>query len=122
MPGSNPQDGNVPDDREAWLLAAAWGSYVHAGDPGACLYGFRAGGSPPQGPGHRDACLAHVNGVLLPGVQRRTADAVASGAASAAQRDELEDLARLRRRLTSWADADLVTRVPTRSAPSDIGG
>jgi hypothetical protein len=24
----------------AWLFAASWGSAMHSGDPGACLYGF----------------------------------------------------------------------------------
>ena len=27
-------------NHDAWLFAASWGSMMHSGDPGACLYGF----------------------------------------------------------------------------------
>ena len=108
MPGRQANTRDVPNDRDAWLLAVAWDSYVRAGDAGACAYGFRAGGSPLRGPAHRDACLADVEGILLPGIQRRIADAVASGASGAAERDDLADLDRLRRWLSSWSDADLM--------------
>ena len=64
------------------------------------------------GPAHRDACLAHVEEVLLPRIQRRIADAVASHEADADERDDLEGLGRLRRWLSSWSDAGLM-------APSD---
>lgn len=107
MPGSRKSRLDMPDDYEAWLLAAAWGSYISNGDPGACLYGFRAGGSPPQSPAHRDACLAHIDEVLLPSVRDRVVDATGSGASTDADRTDLADLERLRRWLSSWSDGDL---------------
>ena len=107
MPGSEISSQDLPNDREAWLLAAAWGSYVHAGDEGACLYGFHAGGSPPQGPAHRDACLAHLDRTLLPAAHRRRERAVGAGASGDAQAGDLRELDRLRDWLSSWSDTDL---------------
>lgn len=55
----------------------------------------------------RAACLAHLDGHLLPGARRRSDDAVASGESGAAERGDIKELHRLRRWLTSWSDADL---------------
>ena len=46
---------------QAWLRAAEWGSYMHDGDPGACMYGFDERGV-VQHEEHRRAVLAHIDG------------------------------------------------------------
>lgn len=43
--------------REFWEAAAQWGSYVTAGDPGGCMYGFNENGF-VQSEAHRKACLS----------------------------------------------------------------
>lgn len=45
---------------QAWLRAAEWGSFMHAGDPGACMYGFDERGC-VQNEAHRQACLAYID-------------------------------------------------------------
>ena len=47
----------TPD--EAWGYAATWGSYMSAGDPGACMYGFDENFE-VQSENHRAACLAEM--------------------------------------------------------------
>jgi hypothetical protein len=47
--------------KQAWLRAAEWGSYMCAGDPGACMYGFDERGA-VQSEEHRQACLAYIDG------------------------------------------------------------
>jgi len=47
--------------RDAWLYAASWGSYMRAGDPGACMYGFDARFH-LKSEAHRAACLDHIAG------------------------------------------------------------
>lgn len=44
---------------DAWLYAATWGSYMSAGDPGACMYGFDEKFE-VQSENHRAACLAEM--------------------------------------------------------------
>ena len=44
---------------EFWLVAAEWGSYMTAGDPGACMYGFDERGA-VQSETHRAACVAWI--------------------------------------------------------------
>lgn len=44
----------------AWLLAAQWGSYMRAGDPGACMYGFDHRGM-VQTETHRKQCLDWID-------------------------------------------------------------
>jgi hypothetical protein len=46
-------------NKEAWLYAAAWGSYIREGDPGACLYGFSERFQ-VQSEAHREACLREM--------------------------------------------------------------
>lgn len=46
-------------DKEAWLFAASWGSYVTSGDPGACLYGFDEHFK-VQSEQHRLDCIAQM--------------------------------------------------------------
>ncbi len=46
-------------NEEAWLFAASWGSYIRAGDPGACLYGFSEDFR-VQSEQHRADCLAQM--------------------------------------------------------------
>lgn len=50
--------------REAWLYAAQWGSYMHGGDPGACMYGFSEG-CRVQSEQHRQACLDWIDRCVL---------------------------------------------------------
>lgn len=47
--------------QRAYLIASQWGSYMHAGDPGACFYGFHPGDGRPQSEEHRQACLAYAD-------------------------------------------------------------
>lgn len=44
----------------AYRIASDWGSYLHNSDPGACLYGFRAGDGRPVSEFHRAQCLAYL--------------------------------------------------------------
>ncbi len=44
----------------AYEIASPWGSYIHATDPGACLYGFRFNDGRPANERHRRACIAYV--------------------------------------------------------------
>lgn len=44
---------------EAWGYAAQWGSYMHSGDPGACMYGFDERFC-VQSEQHRAACEAYI--------------------------------------------------------------
>lgn len=46
-------------NKQAWLYAASWGSYMHGGDPGACLYGFSENFR-VQSEEHRHACLCEM--------------------------------------------------------------
>lgn len=48
-------------NEQAWLYAASWGSYMHAGDPGACLYGFDERFR-VQSETHRANCLREMTG------------------------------------------------------------
>lgn len=45
--------------KDAWLYAAQWGSYMHGGDPGACMYGFDEHFR-VQSEGHRRDCLRWI--------------------------------------------------------------
>lgn len=47
------------DSYEAWEYAAQWGSYMRAGDPGACMYGFDEKFR-VQSEQHRADCLDHI--------------------------------------------------------------
>jgi hypothetical protein len=50
------------DEVEAIDLMAEWGSYCHAGDPGACMYGFSyETGLKVQNEDHRTACLEWID-------------------------------------------------------------
>ena len=42
-----------------WLKSAEWGSYMHAGDPGACMYGFDERAA-VQSEAHRQQCLDYL--------------------------------------------------------------
>lgn len=44
----------------AFDLASSWGSYMHAGDPGACFYGFALNDGRPASPLHRSLCLNYT--------------------------------------------------------------
>ena len=50
---------------EACEFAPTWGSYMRAGDPGACLYGFSDGDGRPQTEEHRQRCLEQMRLNLL---------------------------------------------------------
>ena len=47
--------------KQAWIYAATWGSFMRAGDPGACMYGFDER-CLPQSEEHRASVLAYVEG------------------------------------------------------------
>lgn len=57
---------------EAWLYAASWGSFIHAGDPGACMYGFSED-CIPQSEDHRAACIEWIDNECLPLVRSHPA-------------------------------------------------
>lgn len=44
---------------EFYLAAASWGSYMHAADPGACMYAFNIHGC-VQNERHRKACMEWI--------------------------------------------------------------
>lgn len=48
----------------AYYLTTLWGSYIHSGDPGACLYGFHVDDARPQNEEHRRACIAYISGLM----------------------------------------------------------
>jgi hypothetical protein len=57
---NNPLTGeNAMTPSEAWEYAASWGSYMHSGDPGACMYGFDHN-CRPQNEEHRHRVLAYM--------------------------------------------------------------
>lgn len=48
---------------EAVAYAATWGSYMRAGDPGSCMYGFSPEtGLKVQSEYHRENCLEWIEG------------------------------------------------------------
>ena len=49
---------------QAYTLASQWGSYISAGDPGACFYSFHQGDARPVDEPHRAACLAYLEMLL----------------------------------------------------------
>lgn len=53
--------------KQAWLYAAAWGSFIRAGDPGACMYGFDESFT-VQSQKHRADCLAWIENECRPEV------------------------------------------------------
>ena len=55
--------------RDAWLYAASWGSYMHSGDPGACMYGFNES-CLPQTEEHRQAVIHHCTNVCIPIIRK----------------------------------------------------
>jgi hypothetical protein len=69
--------------KEFWLTAAQWGSYMHSGDPGACMYGFDERGV-VQSEAHRKACIAYLDGEC-----RKAADVNEDPKADHAQIDSL---------------------------------
>lgn len=44
----------------AFAVASSYGSYVSAGDPGACMYAFRAGDGRPVSEAHRTQVLDYL--------------------------------------------------------------
>lgn len=48
----------------AYALASQWGSYLTAGDPGACFYGFRHNDGRPVSDAHRAQCLRYASDLL----------------------------------------------------------
>lgn len=70
-----------------WLGMAEWGSLMHNGDPGACMYGFDERGV-VQSEKHRAACLAYIDGPC-----REAADInVAAGEDATTQHPHLDAL------------------------------
>lgn len=50
----------------AYSIASQWGSFITAGDPGACFYGFQFGDARPQSEKHRDQCITYIDRELMP--------------------------------------------------------
>ena len=57
----------------AWQYAASWGSFITAGDPGACMYGFDERFR-MQSENHRAAVLAWIETSCKPMVIERPDD------------------------------------------------
>jgi hypothetical protein len=51
--------------REAYALASDYGSFIRAGDPGACFYGFHFNDGRPVSEAHRQQCLSYVRRLLV---------------------------------------------------------
>lgn len=49
---------------QAYTIASQWGSYVRAGDPGACFYSFHGNDARPIHEAHRQACLDYTFGLI----------------------------------------------------------
>jgi hypothetical protein len=54
--GRNKRQLDVMTPADAWGFAATWGSYMTAGDPGACMYGFNEKFK-MQSEEHRERCF-----------------------------------------------------------------
>lgn len=52
--------------RQAYRIASQWGSYMHAGDPGACFCAFHLDDARPVSERHRKACLSWIKFSCLP--------------------------------------------------------
>lgn len=52
------------DPREAYEIASQWGSFMHAGDPGAAFYTFKRDDAQPQGERHRRQLLDYTESLL----------------------------------------------------------
>lgn len=55
---------HINNARKAYEVASQWGSYMHAGDPGAAFYGFHPNDGRPQDERHRGACLAYCQHLI----------------------------------------------------------
>jgi hypothetical protein len=51
--------------REAYELASGYGSFIRAGDPGACFYGFHFNDGRPVSEAHRQQCLNYTRRLLV---------------------------------------------------------
>lgn len=47
----------------AYAIALQWGSFLHAGDPGVCLYGLHYGDGRPIDEQHRGSCLRYLRSI-----------------------------------------------------------
>lgn len=78
----SPHRAPASDQRRAYLIASDYGSFLHAGDPGACFYGFRFNDGRPDSEQHRAKCIAYTRKCLSEvrgkhvGVMRTQAHAV----------------------------------------------
>lgn len=50
--------------KQAYETASQWGSYIKAGDPGACFYAFRLNDGRPVDEAHRSACVAYTRDLI----------------------------------------------------------
>ncbi|MCP1539970.1 hypothetical protein [Methylorubrum extorquens] len=57
----------------AYNIASQWGSFMSAGDPGACFYSFHQGDGRPVDETHRAACLGYLDEEVMPAAQKRVA-------------------------------------------------
>mgnify|MGYP001302823116 CR=1 FL=1 len=58
----------------AFALATQWASFLHAGDPGQCLYAFYTNDGRPLTEAHRLECLIWLQGQQARPLSEREAD------------------------------------------------
>lgn len=94
----------------AYAIASQWGSYVRAGDPGACFYAFRKDDARPVNKWHRAQCVRYLERECWVAAQLALENARARGDGPRAVRAErdLEDLRQLKhwfRTAPLWSEA-----------------
>lgn len=60
-------------NKEAWVYAAEWGSYMTSSDPGACMYGFNEQ-FVVQNENHRQRCIDWIENHCKPLVRANPQD------------------------------------------------
>jgi hypothetical protein len=94
----------------AYAIASQWGSYQHAGDPGASFYAFRKDDGRPVSEEHRAQCLRYLDRECWVAAQLAIENARAwrdAARVASAERD-LADLRRLKlwfRTAPLWTEA-----------------
>lgn len=94
----------------AYAIASQWGSYVRAGDSGACFHAFRKDDARPVNKWHRAQCVRYLERECLVAAQLRLENAQAwrdVARIASAERD-LADLRHLKcwfRTAPLWSEA-----------------
>jgi hypothetical protein len=55
----------IDTPQKAYEVASQWGSYMNAGDPGSCFYGFHINDGRPQDELHRKRCLEYTQSLYI---------------------------------------------------------